>query len=44
MERFCCTAILLSRVDFGESDRILTLLTEDKGKLSALTSENRTAS
>ncbi|MBR2980116.1 MAG: DNA repair protein RecO [Myxococcaceae bacterium] len=35
MERFCCTAILLSRVDFGESDRILTLLTEEKGKLSA---------
>lgn len=35
MERFCCTALLLSRIDFGESDRILTLLTEEKGKLSA---------
>lgn len=35
MERFCCTALLLSRIDFGESDRILTLLTEERGKLSA---------
>lgn len=35
MERFSCTAILLSRIDFGESDRILTLLTDERGKLSA---------
>ena len=35
MERFCCTAILLSRVDYGESDRILTLLTREHGRLSA---------
>lgn len=35
MERFCCTAILISRVDYGESDRILTLLTREHGRLSA---------
>ncbi|MDR0966503.1 MAG: DNA repair protein RecO [Myxococcales bacterium] len=35
MERFSCTALILSRIDFGESDRILTLLTEERGKLSA---------
>ena len=35
MEQFRCTALLLSRIDFGESDRILTLLTDERGKLSA---------
>ncbi len=35
MEQFSCTALLLSRIDFGEADRILTLLTEGRGKLSA---------
>jgi DNA repair protein RecO (recombination protein O) len=29
-------AIVLSRIDFGEADRILTLLTPDQGKISAM--------
>lgn len=35
MERFCTNAIILSRTDFGEADRIVTLLAEDKGRIPA---------
>lgn len=35
MDSFCTKAILLSRIDFGEADRIVTFLTEDRGRLSA---------
>ena len=30
------SAIILKRVDYGEADRILTLLTPDHGKLSLM--------
>ncbi len=33
MKQLTTTAIILSRTDFGEADRILTLLTPDHGKL-----------
>jgi DNA repair protein RecO len=33
MKQITTTAIILSRTDFGEADRILTLLTPDRGKL-----------
>jgi DNA repair protein RecO len=33
MKQITTTAIILSRTDFGEADRILTLLTPDQGKL-----------
>ncbi|MDB5181251.1 MAG: repair protein RecO, partial [Candidatus Saccharibacteria bacterium] len=33
MKQITTTAIILSRTDFGEADRILTLLTPDHGKL-----------
>lgn len=33
MKQLTATAIILSRTDFGEADRILTLLTPDHGKL-----------
>lgn len=33
MKQIITTAIILSRTDFGEADRILTLLTPDHGKL-----------
>jgi DNA repair protein RecO (recombination protein O) len=36
MKRFNTTAIVLARTDFGEADRILTLLTPDHGKLKAI--------
>ena len=35
MESFCITAILVSRTDFGESDRIVGLLTPERGKITA---------
>lgn len=35
MERFRCRALVLSGVDYGESDRILALLTDERGRLSA---------
>jgi DNA repair protein RecO len=36
MNRQVTTAIVLSRTNYGEADRILTLLTADHGKLSAI--------
>lgn len=36
MNQQTTTAIILSRIDYGEADRILTLLTPDQGKLSVL--------
>lgn len=36
MKQLVTQAIVLSRVDYGEADRILTLLTPDQGKLSLL--------
>lgn len=33
MKRIVTTAIVLSRIDFGEADRILTVLTPDNGKV-----------
>lgn len=36
MKQLVTTAIILSRTDFGEADRILTLLTPDHGKLRLL--------
>jgi DNA repair protein RecO (recombination protein O) len=35
MERFVTKAIVLGSVDYGEADRVVTLLTEDRGRLSA---------
>jgi DNA repair protein RecO (recombination protein O) len=35
MERFGCQALVLSTVDYGESDRVVTLLTDDHGRLGA---------
>ncbi len=35
-KRETCRALLLRSVDYGESDRIVTLLTSNKGKISAL--------
>lgn len=35
MERFRCAALVLSGVDYGEADRVLTLLTEERGRLAA---------
>ncbi|MBL9039687.1 MAG: DNA repair protein RecO, partial [Archangium sp.] len=35
MERYADDAIVLSSVDFGEADRIVTLLTRGHGRLSA---------
>ncbi len=35
MERFVDRAVVLSTVDYGEADRLVTLLTRDHGKLSA---------
>lgn len=36
MKQINTTAIILSRTDYGEADRILTLLTPDHGKLSLI--------
>ncbi len=36
MQRFNTTAIVLARTDYGEADRILTLLTPCQGKLKAI--------
>jgi DNA repair protein RecO (recombination protein O) len=36
MSSFCCEAILLRAVDFGESDRIVHLLTAESGRLTAI--------
>lgn len=36
MNQLKTTAIILSRIDYGEADRIITLLTPDHGKLSLL--------
>lgn len=36
MAAFRCEAILLRAVDFGESDRIVHVLTEDRGRLTAI--------
>jgi DNA repair protein RecO (recombination protein O) len=35
MERFVERALVLSTVDFGDADRIVTLFTEERGKLTA---------
>lgn len=35
MERFSTRAVVLSTVDFGEADRVVTFLTEEHGRLSA---------
>lgn len=35
MERFCTTGILVSRTDYGEADRIVGLLTRDRGRITA---------
>ncbi len=35
MDRFSCRALVLSGVDYGDSDRILALLTDERGRLSA---------
>ena len=34
--RYSTDAIVLSRFDYGEADRILTLITPDGGKLKAI--------
>ena len=36
MKQLVTTAIILSRIDYGEADRIITLLTPDFGKLTLL--------
>ena len=36
MKQFITTGIILSRTDFGEADRIITLITPDHGKLRVL--------
>ncbi len=36
MKQIATEAIVLGRIDFGEAGRILTLLTKDQGKISAL--------
>ena len=36
MKQLATKSIVLGRIDFGESDRILTLLTSDHGKLSVI--------
>src|SRR5262245_10052748 len=36
MKQLVTEAIILSRTDYGEADRILTLLTPDQGKLRVL--------
>lgn len=35
MERIRCRGVVLSAVDYGESDRIVTFLTDERGRLSA---------
>jgi DNA repair protein RecO (recombination protein O) len=35
MERFRCRALVLSGVDYGEADRVVALLTDERGRLSA---------
>ncbi|RYZ33374.1 MAG: DNA repair protein RecO, partial [Myxococcaceae bacterium] len=35
MERYADDAFVLSTVDYGESDRMVTLLTREHGKLTA---------
>ncbi len=35
MERFACDCVVLSCVDYGEADRVVTLFSRDHGKLSA---------
>lgn len=35
MERFRCTALVLGGVDYGESDRVVTLMTQERGRLAA---------
>ncbi len=35
MERFRCRGVVLSAVDYGESDRIITFLTDERGRISA---------
>ena len=36
MKQLVSQAVVLSRTDYGEADRILTLLTPDQGKLRLL--------
>ena len=36
MKQLATTAIVLSRIDYGEADRIITFLTPDNGKLRAI--------
>ena len=36
MKQVSCKAIVLSRIDYGEADRILTFLTPEKGKIRAI--------
>ena len=36
MKKFNTTGIVLARTDYGEADRILTILTPDRGKLKAI--------
>lgn len=36
MKRFVAQGIVLSRTDYGEADRILTFLTKDHGKITAI--------
>lgn len=43
MKTITTKAIILRRVDFGEADRILTLLTPDQGKISAIAKGSRRA-
>ena len=35
MERFRCRAVVLSSVDYGDSDKVVTLLTDERGRLAA---------
>lgn len=35
MERFNCRALVLASVDYGEADRVVTLLTDERGRLAA---------
>lgn len=36
MGQFSTTAVLLRRIDYGDADLILTLLTQDRGKMAAI--------
>jgi DNA repair protein RecO (recombination protein O) len=35
MERFECRAVVLSNLDYGEADRVVTLLSDERGRLAA---------